>query len=1479
MRVEENQGRAFGKYWNQLSFRFPILIVLFSVLVGLSVGGIALYVANGGLIESYKDNMTVLRNERSRAIAVEIASKERLLETFAHAPVGLNGVNDFGRAFRALDVAEREAVIQAYTDGNRFAKDNRIALIDAGDASVYTQVHKAAHRAISYIVQLNKLYDILLVDLEGNVVYTAKKESDFGTNLLNGPLKDELTGDVFRKALANSSPPTPVMADLRRYGPSDNKPSLMMGRALQDASGQITGVAIFQIDSNAEVLSAAANNTLNLGETGEVQLVGEDFLLRSDSRFSKGMTLVQKIDTYAPQRAIAGFEGVETTLDYRGHEVVGAYGPLDVMGVRWGVIAKIDLTEVQAPIRQIALLLLAGALASTMVIGAVGFAVTRSVSRPLKGAIAVLDQLTAGNHGVEVTFDENVHEIRAIGNGLRTFKEGLIKTNALITQVQRSQEQLASLLDSSPTGVIVLSNDNEVLFANDPATYILGVAKSTFIGETFSFADIAVSEVHVGKMISAARREGAVKGAEITVRVPERDEAILNVSVRRTTYMSKEAYLIWFYEITEQKRLQTEIEKALSDSKAERSRTDAILAGAPDPIVIVRSDSVIEYVNTQIEKVLGYAPHELVGQRIETLLPERYRNGHSTQVHSFFETGKVRSMGAGRELYALAKDGREIPVEISLSPVRAGDRSVVVASIRDVTTQKQVAAQINYSNMMSDSALELTTAGYWRIDYADPDYYISSERAAAIFCELPKADWRYHLNHEWLSRIAVVDSEAAEATGKKYAAALEGKTPFYDAIYPYKRPIDGKVIWNRAIGKIERDGDGKPRFMYGVIQNITHIKEAESELEKSKQVAEAATKAKGDFLAAMSHEIRTPMNGVTGMADLLAQTELSDEQRHMVRTIRESGNALITVINDILDFSKIEAGKMDIESVTMSITDAVEGVAATLTPNATKKNVRVQVFVDPNIPDVVYGDPTRLRQILFNMGGNAVKFSNGKDVQIRAEFSGRTDNEHTWLRFSVIDRGIGISKENQAKLFQAFSQAESSTTRRFGGTGLGLAICKRLTEMMNGIIGVESREGHGSTFFVELPFRAASVAPKQKPRDLRDLTILLVGSDGPRAESLEIYLRHDGAEVIRAETADEAVAALKKGPKADSIMIDLGLDAARQDKALAILRKVTAGKTPILLLQDYQHRGARIQNKEVVTVDANPVVRYRIISAAAVAAGRASPQVRSEDDAATFQHGKAPTPEEARAHGQLILLAEDNLTNQDVIRRQLGLLGYACDVTNDGVEALKAYKAGGYALLLTDCHMPEMDGYELTGAIRALEHGTGARFPIIAVTANALQGEAERCLASGMDDYITKPIAMPALVAALKKWMPLPKEVAPPQADDDAKQGPVVDERAIKDIFGDDEATFKEILQSFVAPSQEIVGDILAAHQQRAATGVKNAAHKLKSSARSIGAGALADLCVTLEAAGKAGDWATIDELAPKARDAFVQVETFISKL
>jgi CheY-like chemotaxis protein len=358
----------------------------------------------------------------------------------------------------------------------------------------------------------------------------------------------------------------------------------------------------------------------------------------------------------------------------------------------------------------------------------------------------------------------------------------------------------------------------------------------------------------------------------------------------------------------------------------------------------------------------------------------------------------------------------------------------------------------------------------------------------------------------------------------------------------------------------------------------------------------------------------------------------------------------------------------------------------------------------------------------------------------------------------------------------------------------------------------------------------------------------------------------------------------------DSLIVDFDFDRERQaDFVKQFGAEQDASRTRLILLQDFRHRGARITDG-AVTVDANPLVRHRIVTAIAVAAGRASPEVRLEEQEQPTGSVQLPTVEEARACGALILLAEDNKTNQEVIRRQLHRVGYQCEIAGNGVEALQHWQKNRYGLILTDCHMPEMDGYELTARIRSEEAGSGARIPILAITANALQGEAERCLAAGMDDYLIKPVTLKALRAALLKWMPIAHPADQPEtsrADADHAQTPqaevagsaCLEERVLKDMFGDDAATFLEILATFVEPSATIMQALAAACEAHDSEAVKQAAHQLKSSARAIGANPLADSCAELEAAGRAADWSAIDRLHPHAHRQMQELLCYIEGL
>jgi signal transduction histidine kinase/CheY-like chemotaxis protein/HPt (histidine-containing phosphotransfer) domain-containing protein len=678
--------------------------------------------------------------------------------------------------------------------------------------------------------------------------------------------------------------------------------------------------------------------------------------------------------------------------------------------------------------------------------------------------------------------------------------------------------------------------------------------------------------------------------------------------------------------------------------------------------------------------------------------------------------------------------------------------------------------------------------------------------------------------------------------------------------------------------------------------------EANEELASAREKAEEATKAKAAFLATMSHEIRTPMTGVIGMVDLLTQSNLEEDQRQMMNTVRDSSYALLTIINDILDFSKIEAGKLELENVPFSIRDSLEGISETLGPNANKKGIKINIHVDPDIPDAVIGDQVRIRQILFNIGGNAVKFTESGHVKIRAFRLPVEAADKVTVRFDVTDSGIGISKEAQASLFEEFSQAESSTTRRFGGTGLGLSICLRLTEMMGGEISVASELGVGTTFSVTLSFPVAQDHDfRSDGHDLSDMKVLFVGKDAEERELDALYLRHWGAEVI---TIDDLVMAkeearLAAASPAPYDLFLLGSACSLEDQIFHIKevrQLVGLADAKYVLMTQSRTKSARTEIRDVTYVESDPIRRAPFIRGVAVAVGRASPEVTHVGDDNGGKAVRTPTVEEAEAAGSLILVAEDNLTNQNVIRRQLNMLGYAVEMVDDGKMALEAFKTDRYAILLTDCQMPVMDGYELARKIRKIEDGSDDHIPIIAITASVMAAEIERCYSAGMDDSLAKPLEMPKLSAALQKWMPVsnteqnPGTIAtdaPSPKPEDAtginnevpEAASPIDPEALKSVFGDDQDTFVEILREYVDPAKKNINQIVTATDVRSASDVSAAAHQLKSSSRSVGANSLGEVCQALETAGNKEDWKIIEKLAPQLEPLFAKVESYIDAL
>ncbi|MBP9928380.1 MAG: PAS domain-containing protein [Rhodoferax sp.] len=629
------------------------------------------------------------------------------------------------------------------------------------------------------------------------------------------------------------------------------------------------------------------------------------------------------------------------------------------------------------------------------------------------------------------------------------------------------------------------------------------------------------------------------------------------------------------------------------------------------------------------------------------------------------------------------------------------------------------------------------------------------------------------------------------------------------------------------------------------------------ELERARALAEQANRAKSSFLATMSHEIRTPMNGVIGMIDVLEQSHLRANQLEMVKTARESAYALLAIVDDVLDFSKIEAGQFEIESVPMEIEAVVEGVCDALRHLSEGNGVELRLYADPRLPPRMLGDAGRLRQVLMNLVGNAVKFSSGQSrpgsVSLRALRVADGVGADS-LALVVTDNGIGMDSGTLSRLFSPFSQADASTTRRFGGTGLGLSISQRLVAMMDGEITASSRPNEGSTFTVRLPMPLppadAATSQTTVAQALAGLRCLVLGASRHAAD-LADYLAHAGSAVRLMPSLAEMPGFVRQVGQGCCVVVVA--DALEDiDAVLAACRAVglecPATTLAFVVIESGRRHRPRRQKPDQVGLDGKCLHRAVFLHSVALAAG-IEPAGQAVAVAAQID-APAPAPEPTRRSGAepLILVAEDNAINQQVLAKQLAVLGYRAQMVGNGVEALACWRRGGHALLLTDLHMPEMDGYTLAATVRA-EEAAGPRLPIVALTANALRDEEVRCRQAGMDGYLTKPVRLAQLKAAIECWL----RPASPQARQAAPDGPAAfipapaDLDVLAELVGDDPQDIREVLMAFRANTARSSLELAHAHAGGDVQAVADIAHKLKSAARAIGAAALGQICADIE--------------------------------
>ena len=895
-------------------------------------------------------------------------------------------------------------------------------------------------------------------------------------------------------------------------------------------------------------------------------------------------------------------------------------------------------------------------------------------------------------------------------------------------------------LDISQNVHLTCDHSGTILYANPASDELLGYAPDEIIGRPYTDF-VHPDEVRYGSFAAFAAAHGgrSQTSRQIRHKVDGWRAFEWNVAFDE----QEDLYYLVGRDVTERIRDQKELDRARRNAENASQRLQKIIDISQDLIATCDDDGIFRSFNLASVALLGYQPEELIGRSyLEFVHPDDLTG---ITISSYAQNQGGASSGELRRLRH--KQGHWVPLEWNLTYVEAD--GLLYLTGRDITERLSYETALGRAR---DEALAATVELQRTIDLS-LDMIVTLEPDGAVRSASPA------------SRV-VLGYEPTELLDRKLFDLMHPDDILNLNVAEFIRDHGGSV--RNAVRRL-RHKDGhwawlewslilfeEEQLVYAIARDISERKLREQELEAARERAEQAVVAKSQFLANMSHEIRTPMNGVIGMLGFLQDSDLDAEQRSYAETALNSAEALLSIINDILDFSKIEAGRLNIEEVPFDLSALVDDVNALLAERAQLKGLELGGWLDPDVPEHVAGDPTRLRQILTNLISNAVKFTERGEISVHVSLEA-AEGDLVTVRCAVTDTGIGISPTALQRIFEPFAQEDGSTTRRFGGTGLGLSVCRQLAELMGGSIGVESTPGEGSTFWTTVRLRQLRQPLAVDPSlPFRGQQVLVV-DDHPvnRAVATGLCGRW-GMLCAEAQSGPEALQRLEeaaqRGKPYDLVLLDVmmpGMD------GLEVARRIGAdpnlGNPPIVLLSslgraiDTQAVGAR-------AALAKPL-RRELLS-------KTVRRVLSDDGSDPALHLETSRTQ-IRSGAFRVLVAEDNLINQQVALKMLERLGVVADVAANGAEVLTALQSQPYDVILMDCQMPVMDGFEATRRIRDMEVSSNHRTTIIAMTANAMEGDREVCLATGMDDYLAKPLVREEIAAAVERWLGEPTDLAP----------------------------------------------------------------------------------------------------------------------